>query len=204
MLMFIAQVILISLTGVIAPGPITAVTVGSGTQSPHSGVLIALGHGIVEFPLMALIYYGLGDVLNMALVKSLIFTLGGGFLIFMGVDMVNSARKTTVIESSGSQKPLAAGIVLSIGNAYFLIWWATVGASLITKAVSFGLAGAMTFAAVHWSCDLVWLYFLSAASYKGGRVFGLVFQKSVFAICGSFLIFFGAAFLIDVLRGFIG
>jgi len=188
------------MTGVMSPGPITAATVGAGTKSPHAGVMVAFGHGIVEFPLMALIYFGLGDMLKIDSVRASVLSLGGIFLLFMGVDMFLRAWKATEIQNDNSRKPLTTGIMLSLGNAYFLIWWATVGASLLSKAVVFGLAGVMIFAFVHWSCDFVWFYILSAASYKGGSVFGLKFQKIVFAVCGAFLIVFGFLFLFDAGR----
>ena len=35
-----------------APGPVTAVTISKGNESPHAGGLVAVGHGVVEFPLM--------------------------------------------------------------------------------------------------------------------------------------------------------
>ncbi|MCD6307728.1 MAG: LysE family transporter [Candidatus Latescibacteria bacterium] len=197
MFLFLIQAVVISLTGVMAPGPITAVTVGTGTRSPHAGALVAVGHGIVEFPLMALIYYGLGDFFRIGAVRAATFALGGLFLLFMGYDMLRSIKKAARLHNGGSRKPLVAGILLSMGNAYFLIWWATVGASLISKAVAFGIAGVMTFAVVHWFCDLIWFYILSIASYKGGRVFGARFQKTVFAVCGVFLLFFGALFIRD-------
>jgi len=171
--------------------------VGSGTRSPHAGAFVAFGHGIVEFPLMALIYFGLGDFLEIETVRAATFTLGGGFLLYMGADMLKSIRNAGDVTSNGSSKPLSAGIFLTLGNAYFLVWWATVGASLITKAVSYGLVGVMLFALVHWSCDFIWFYFLSAASYKGKHIFGAVFQKSIFAVCGIFLLLFGMLFLKD-------
>ena len=79
-----------------------------------------------------------------------------------------------------------AGIVLSLGNVYFLLWWVTVGASLITKAVTFGVGGVVLFAVVHWLCDLGWYYFLSAATYRGGRVLGPRFLKAVYLVSGMF------------------
>lgn len=61
---FLLEASLISLSGVMAPGPLTTVTVGKGSRSPHAGGLVAIGHGIVEFPLMIFIFYGLGVLLT--------------------------------------------------------------------------------------------------------------------------------------------
>ena len=200
MILFLIQAVIISLSGVMAPGPMTAVTIGTGTRSPHAGVMVAVGHGIVEFPLMALIYYGLGGVLGINYVRAAVLTFGGLFLLFMGVDMLRSVKMAAKLTSGRSQKPLVAGILFSLGNVYFLIWWATVGASLLSKAVAFGLFGVMSFALVHWSCDFVWFYILSAMSYKGGNVFGIKFQKTIFGVCGVFLLFFSGMFLFDAVR----
>ncbi len=204
MIFFLLQTVIISLTGVMAPGPITAVTVGTGTKNPHAGALVAVGHGIVEFPLMALIYYGLGHVLSLNPVRASIFSLGGLFLLLMGFDMLRSIKTAGPAGNNYSKTPIAAGMLLSMGNAYFLIWWATVGASLITKAVSFGIFGTMIFALVHWSCDLVWLYFLSAVAYKGRTIIGIKFQKIVFAVCGVFLLGFSVLFITDAVRIWFG
>ena len=198
-IMFLAQAVIISLSGVMAPGPITAVTVGTGTKSPHAGAFVAFGHGIVEFPLMLFIFFGLGTVLGFESVKMVIFSLGGLFLLFMGSDMLRNLKHIKSGETNNSHKPLVAGILLSLGNAYFLVWWATVGATLISKAFAFGVLGFLVFAVVHWSCDFIWFYALSAVSYKGGNLLGVRFQQVMFAVCGVFLIVFGFKFIGDAI-----
>ena len=55
-LIFLASVAIISLSGVMMPGPVTAVTIAKGRESGNGGALIALGHGIIEIPLIVLIY----------------------------------------------------------------------------------------------------------------------------------------------------
>ena len=58
LLSFLLSVVFVSLSGVMMPGPVFAVTVAKGYRSKVAGVLIALGHGAIEFPLMFLIYFG--------------------------------------------------------------------------------------------------------------------------------------------------
>jgi threonine/homoserine/homoserine lactone efflux protein len=48
--MFLVSVLLISLSGVLMPGPLFAVTLKRAEKSKIDGVLITLGHGLVEFP----------------------------------------------------------------------------------------------------------------------------------------------------------
>jgi threonine/homoserine/homoserine lactone efflux protein len=57
-LIFLVSVVFTSLSGVMVPGPVFAVTVAHGYKNKIAGALIALGHGAIEFPLMFLIFFG--------------------------------------------------------------------------------------------------------------------------------------------------
>jgi threonine/homoserine/homoserine lactone efflux protein len=199
-LLFLSEVVLISLSGVMAPGPMTTVIVGKGNKSPHAGALIAVGHGIVEFPLMVAVYFGIGYMLNLPYVKTGIALVGGAFLLWMGIGMLRSVRQAAISEKDDARSPILAGILLSVGNPYFLIWWATVGVALVLRSVEFGLIGFLVLAVTHWLCDFVWAYFLSALSFKGGQFFGKRFQQVVFALCGVMLLYFSGKLMLDGIR----
>jgi len=196
-LAFLMEASLISLSGVMAPGPLTTVTVGKGSESPHVGGLVAIGHGIVEFPLMIFIFYGLGGFLTRVYVRAAIALVGGLFLLLMGLDMFRSIKRSAADSTADDRSPVLAGVLLSAGNPYFLVWWATVGATLISRSMTFGWPGFASLAAVHWLCDLGWLYFLSVVSFRGGQFLGRRFQRVLFALCGGFLLFFGGKFIAD-------
>ena len=200
---FLLQSMLISLTGVMAPGPITAITVGKGNESPHAGALISIGHSIIEFPLMVAIFYGFGYLIELSYVKASIALLGGLFLVVMAIGMIRSIRNASLESGKYISSSLLAGILLSAGNPYFLIWWITIGAALVMRSVKFGIFGFVAFSLAHWICDFVWCYFLSTLSFKGGQFFGKVFQKVVFSVCGAFLIFLSGKFIIDGVKGFL-
>ena len=197
---FLLEAVLISLSGVMAPGPITAVTVSKGTKSPHAGAIIALGHGIVEIPLMILILYGFGEILKILYIKAIIGLLGGLFLLKMGFDLLQGIKQAKIDSSNDPHSPLMAGIILSLANPYFLIWWATIGSILIFRSITFGLLGFAIFMVLHWSCDFFWCYFLSALSFKGGQFFGKRLQQVLFLICGIFLLFFSSKFIYDAAK----
>ena len=136
---FLLQTVFISFSGVMAPGPITAVTIGKGSKNPHAGALISLGHGIVEFPLIFLIFLGFDSLINIPYVRESIGIAGGGFLLWMGVDILRNLTVTEMKDKMEKRTPIAAGAFLSIGNPYFLLWWATVGAALIVRCANFGM-----------------------------------------------------------------
>ncbi len=197
---FIFKAMFLSLSGVMAPGPITAVSVAEGNRSPHAGAWVAVGHGLVEFPLMIFILIGFQYLLDSSEVRGVIGIIGGLFLLFIAYGMFRSIKNAAITGAAAFRSPVAAGAVLSITSPYFLIWWATVGASLIIASMEFGTVGFVVFAIFHWLCDLVWFYFLSALSYKSGKFFGRAFQKVIFAICGCFLVFMGLKFITDALQ----
>lgn len=185
----------ISLSGVLAPGPVTAVTIGKGNDSPHAGAWIAVGHGIVEFPLMILLALGISQLFTSAWLKIALGLLGGVFLIFMAVGLLQGIRRQSVNASLFSGSPVLAGILLTLGSPFFFVWWATIGAALILQSRTFGLLGFIALCVGHWLCDFLWGYFLSALSFAGGHFFGRRFQQMIFAVCGSALLVFGGWFL---------
>jgi threonine/homoserine/homoserine lactone efflux protein len=197
LLPFVLETVLISLSGVMSPGPVTAVTVGKGNESPHAGALVAIGHGMVEFPLIVAVFMGFGYLVDLFYVRTTIALLGGGLLLYMGIGMLRSIKGAHAQKERYDRFPMLAGVLLSVGNPFFLIWWVTVGAALIVRAVQYGPWGLGILALSHWLCDFLWLYFLSVLSFKGGRFLGKRFQEIVFAVCGVFLLFFGGKYVFD-------
>jgi threonine/homoserine/homoserine lactone efflux protein len=196
LLFFLIEVVVISLSGVMAPGPVTAAAIGMGTRSRYAGPLIAVGHGVVEFPLMILIVLGAGRILKLPTAQIVIGLAGGAFLLIMAIQMLKSLRsaekqQVTVTKSA----PVLAGIILSAGNPYFLLWWATVGLALATAATGIGIWAFVLFAIVHWLCDLVWLSALSWASFKGSVLLGPRGMRIVLTICSVALFVFGLFFV---------
>ncbi len=194
---FLIEAMLVSLSGVMAPGPITSVSVGYGSENPRAGAWVAVGHGLVEFPVMIGVFLGVGAVMDLPWVRTMIALVGGAFLLYMGIGMIRNIRQEEIAGSVSSRSPLAAGALLSLGNPYFLIWWATVGAGLILRSTEFGLLGFAAFAVGHWLCDLGWDTFLSGLSFRGGQFFGRKFQQVVFAISGGFLLFYSGKLLLE-------
>lgn len=197
---FMLKAALISLSGVLSPGPITAVTVSKGTEHPLTGLYVAIGHAIVELPLMILIAVGLDKYLQINWVRVAIGVLGGLFLFKMGFGLLKNIFSTKIGYDNFNYTPIQAGVILSISNPYFLIWWTTVGAMLLNGAYQFGMVGVILFMLIHLGCDFLWYIFLSSLTFKGGQFFGQRLQQVLFAICGLFLLFFSGKFLYDAIN----
>jgi len=214
LVLFLAQAAGISLTGVLAPGPITAVCAAKGSRSPHAGGIVTIGHVIAEAALMAAVFLLAGRLRDQVELRSGVYLAGAAVLLLMGAAMlVGIARRlgrrgapaddgppaeptdSRLARAAGS--PLVLGLLLSAGSPYVIIWWLTVGAGLIMGSLQFGLTGFVLFAIVHWSCDLGWNWLVSAASYKGGRLLGGRAQLAIEGACGVFLLFMAVRFALD-------
>jgi len=199
-LSFLLSVIVISLSGVMMPGPVFAVTVAKSYKSQLAGTQIALGHALVEIPLILLIYFGFARFFQDELVRLTLSVLGGAVLIWLGIGMF---RARTSVVGMGKDLPynsLVAGVVTSAVNPFFIVWWATIGSMLIMKSLEFGTTGFALFVPVHWLCDLAWLSFVSILVYKTQSLWGRKFQEGLFIVCSLLLIGFGGWFLTSGLQ----
>ncbi len=197
LLTFIFTIVGISLSGVMAPGPITAATLAAGERNRHAGAWVCVGHVLVELPLIVLLAAGLGAFLESKGVRAGIGLVGGLLLLLMGVQLLVSLGRSEAGSSASVQRhPLWIGIALSGANPYFLLWWATVGLTLTSQAMEFGILALVLFAVLHWMCDLGWLEVLSFAGFKGSA-FGNRSQKVISLACAVMLLGFGLKFVYD-------
>jgi threonine/homoserine/homoserine lactone efflux protein len=199
---FILTIVGISLSGVMAPGPITAATLAAGARNRHAGAWICAGHVLVELPLVLLMAAGLGVFLQPPGVRTGIGLIGGVLLLLMGLQLLMTLRKPEG-SSVGSMKchPLWIGVVLSGANPYFILWWATVGLTLTSRALDFGLLALGLFALIHWLCDLGWMEILSMAGFKGSQALGGRSQTVIAVVCAVMLLGFGVKFICDAASG---
>lgn len=207
-LSFVVQVEVISASGAMSPGPLTIATMREGLRDGwRSGFLAAVGHAFVELPLVIIMSLGVGYVTENALIRAVLFLSGGAVLLYLGflqareavisgqVDQVSSAHRRLF------SSPLAIGVALSALNPYFLVWWFTVGYSLIVNAfMMLGWAGIGVMYALHVWIDFSWLILVAHLSLRGtkwlkGRSYSLLLLS--FSIL---LVFFGSDFLVSGLR----
>lgn len=202
MVEFILTAVGISLSGVLAPGPITAATLAAGIRNRHAGLVIALGHMAIELPAIVLLVIGLGAHLESPHVRAAIGAAGGAFLLLMGFQLLLSLRQSQEgADTPAGRRPFWTGALLTATSPYFWVWGATVGLTLTSQAIRFGLLALALFALIHWVCDLGWLEILSLAGFQGSRVFGQKSQQFVSAVCAVMLLGFGLKFLYDAGAG---
>ena len=193
--LFLLSVAVISLTGVMLPGPMTAATVAKGYQNKNAGALIAIGHGVIELPLIAAIYLGVGPFLGLPAVVNGIYIAGGVALFYLGFRMFSTAGDAPEDVGGLPASSVVTGIVVTGTNPAFYVWWITLGAALIAGAARFGVTGIVLLGVVHWPCDLVWSEFLSMGTFKSRKWWTGKVQRIVFSVCALVLLGFGAWFV---------
>ena len=195
MLPILLSVVVISLSGVMAPGPMFAVTLAKSYRSPWAGALVSLGHAIIEVPLILLIYFGFAQFFQNSMVQFGLSIAGGGMIIWLGIAMF--LARTEVVRQ-GKDLPynaFVAGVFTSGFNPFFLVWWATIGSMLVMKFLDFGTSGLITFIIVHWLCDFAWLSLVSIFIYRTHSMWNRKFQEWLFIACSLLLVGFGGWFV---------
>ncbi len=203
MLPILLSIIVISFSGVMMPGPMFAVTLAKSYKSPWAGTQIAMGHAVIEVPLILLIYFGFAQFFQNSVVQLVLSVLGGGMIIWLGISMF---RTRTEVVKGGKDLPYSAftaGIITSGLNPFFLLWWATIGSMLIMKFLSFGIIGLIIFIVAHWLCDLIWLSFVSVTVYKTHSLWRMKFQEWLFIACSLLLVGFGGWFVVSGIQSII-
>ena len=165
---------MVALSGAMMPGPLLAVTMRESLKRGWlAGPMIVLGHAILEILLVAAVALGLAAFLLEPAVAIGIGLLGGLVLGWMGQGMIRQARRTSLRAEeapASSMHPVLAGIVVSLSNPYWIIWWVTIGMAYIGTGLRFGLAGVGAFFAGHILADLAWYTFVSVGVAGGRRL----------------------------------
>lgn len=189
----------IGLTGALAPGPTLIATIQSAIREGwKSGPLVTCGHILAELLIVILIAAGIPFLPEGS--SLVIAGVGGAALFVFGVLTVQSARGATLSLSSrspGSRSPVVAGLITSISNPYFWIWWFSVGSALLISSLASGLAGLVAFIAGHWLSDLSWFTLVSVSIHKSRVLLGDREYKFILYGCGGVLMIFGVWFVVS-------
>jgi threonine/homoserine/homoserine lactone efflux protein len=190
---------IIAMSGALMPGPLLTVTVSESTRrGAAAGPLMILGHGILELALVIALLAGLAPLL----VRDEVFigiALGGGcILLWMAVSMFRSLPSLHLELDGGKEKKnrnlVLAGILFSLANPYWTIWWASIGLGYILHSVKFGILGVAAFFLGHILADLAWYAFISLGVARGRRFFSDTAYRRLIGGCASFLVLFACYF----------
>jgi len=197
---FAVVVILISLSGVILPGPLFAANIFYGLKGgTKAGLKIAYGHTVVELPLVILLGIGAFSLTTIPEFRIYITIISAlGLFVFAGLQIRRVFQYNIDHSIQPKHGPFFAGIFLTGLNPFFIFWWLTIGFKLISESLilwSFWGIGIMFL--LHIWMDYVWLSSTALMSSRLSKILSNKHFKFVILVLSCVLVYFGIAFLID-------
>ncbi len=202
-ILFTATSFIVGLSGAMVPGPMLTVTISDSLKKgATAGPKIVFGHIITEFILILLIFAGLGWLIGSNTAIFVIGAIGGLIMVLMGFQMARSSTSLQDLqkssETSNGYGPILNGILTSVSNPYFFIWWATVGWAFMLKGMELaGILGVMGFLVGHWCSDFGWFGTVSFFTTKGSNVMKDTHYKIIMSASGIFLMALGVYFVVS-------
>jgi len=195
----------VGFSGAVVPGPLFAYTVGQALAFGWmAGVWLSLGHVMAEVLLVLGLRAGLGDFLQRPKTVRVIGLLGGAVLLYFAWGML-TMHVTAVVTTNGAViSPgvfglLVKGMLLTLVNPYFYLWWATIGIGMITtQADKLGPSAWGVFLCGHGLADVIWYVAVSVILAVSGSFFSPVIHHAIIVTAGIGVAILGMVFIVKV------
>jgi len=197
-----------------SPGPLMTYTIIKSIKTKKRGYLTGLwvitGHALLEMAIIVFLLLGFSFVLKNMIVVRTIGIVGGIILVYFGVSIVRSVYLKRISTSflddtdeqnhgseasdkGGLENPVVGGIMISMSNPYWWVWWATIGFALMVQFnVSFRRwPELLAFFLGHEAGDLLWYLIISSLAFFGLRHLNRKVYYGVLVCCGVFMVLFG-------------
>jgi threonine/homoserine/homoserine lactone efflux protein len=159
------------LSGAMIPGPLFLYTISEAFhQGQRAGLKIAAGHLLLEAAFASAVVLGFRHVLSSHVVQTAVMWVGSVGLVIMGVLLLANVRRLSLARHAEvvfRAGPLVGGAFFSLTSPGFLLWWATIGASVILQGALVGGPGIAMVAVGHAIADLVWCWFVAFSVERG-------------------------------------
>lgn len=189
----------VGLSGALMPGPLLALTVSSVVEHGFwAGPMLMVGHAAGELLVVIALVKGIGRLLQRKVIIGIIGLVGGAFLLWMAYGLLMTANKVLIFQpgsktSIGLGLPtVIAGLVVSVTNPYWVLWWVTVGTTYVAWSWdNRRIAGVSIFFVGHELSDLIWYSIVSIVVAGGASLLSPGIYKALLMTCGVAL--FGLA-----------
>ena len=116
-----------------SPGPLFAANIACGIrEGTKSGIKVAIGHTIVELPLIVILGVGAFSLELFPEFRTIISIIGAiALFVFAAIQIRSTIKGSQSITQGTKQNPLLTGILLTGLNPFFLVWWISIGLKLI-------------------------------------------------------------------------
>jgi threonine/homoserine/homoserine lactone efflux protein len=194
----------VALSGAVMPGPVLALTISSVAQRGfRAAPLIIAGHALLELALVIALVFGLSRFIDNDFVASIIGIVGGSALIGIGVMTVIKGRHSTnplsnpATYATRDHMLVVSGIVMSLSNPFWFLWWATIGITYLLWSLKLGAVGVVTFFAGHTLGDFGLYALVALVITKGMRFINDSVYRWMLILCGVMLVGLGIYFIVS-------
>ena len=208
---FIGSMI-VGFSGALVPGPMLTLVISSVARKGFwTSFFIVVGHSLLELVVVVSFFLGILKYLSSPLITKIIGILGGTLLLYIGVDIIisvfkkkytidfKSMLKQRTITGKSTGTVILKGILISLMNPYWYIWWISIGAAFLIKSVEFNTLGVSSFYVGHISADFIWYLFIGFLVNTGRRFFNQKIYNGILIACSIFLFYLGIKFIIDAI-----
>ncbi|MFZ3086114.1 MAG: LysE family transporter, partial [Candidatus Hydromicrobium sp.] len=148
----------VAFSGALVPGPMLTLVISSVARKGFwTSFFIVVGHSLLELVVVISFFLGILKFLDNPLIAKIIGLMGGIFLLYLGIDIVvsifkkkftidfKSVLKQKTITGKSTGTVILKGILISLVNPYWYIWWISIGAAFLIKSVEFNTLGISSF-----------------------------------------------------------
>ena len=182
---------IVGLSGAVSPGPLLAYDIKESLRiGPWAGPAISLGHSILELGVVALLYFGAATILDSDVAQICISIIGGAVLIFMAATFIRNSSKHSEINTIPNKSyfdkmgPVIGGVIVTVSNPYWSVWWVTVGLAYLIWSQEYGLVGVACFYFGHILADFAWFSLVSIIIASGRKLIVGKIYKIILVLFG--------------------
>lgn len=199
LLTIFASSFVIALSGAMMPGTLLTVTISeSSRRGVLAGPLLIVGHSVLELALLIALLFGFAPLFTQERFLVTVSLLGGSILLWMAIGMFRALPSLKIAWDAQDSKRgnlILTGILMSMINPYWLLWWATIGIGLVLQARQVGMWGVVCFFLGHILADFAWYALISTAVGKGRAFFTDRVYRGVIGVCATALTVFACMFI---------
>jgi threonine/homoserine/homoserine lactone efflux protein len=207
-----------SLSGALMPGPMLTYTIARTVQSGSRGWLlgprVVIGHAALEAVLLFGLVLGVVEFLHAPVATKIIGVVGALLLAWMGIGLIKEAFRGRALDlgagaqNAGTQgtapdrgraatsriRPTLAGMLVSLSNPYFWVWWITIGSAFLVRfdVTLQRWQALLAFYLGHELGDFGWYTAVSTVLHLGRRNIPPIVTTIIMGACGVVIICFGA------------
>jgi len=131
--------IILGLAAGFVPGPLLTLVISETLEHDiKSGVKVALAPVITDLPIIILTLFVFSQLSNFYNILGVVSLLGGCFVLYMGYESMRSKASELDFQKT-KPKSLTKGILANVLNPHPYLFWLSVGAPTMTKALSLNI-----------------------------------------------------------------